>query len=572
MKKLTTAARLILGFGLVLALLIISNGLAFQRLSLLNTSVEGIVDRDWRRAALAGEIQGLANASTRTVLGLLHTTERQPGLQLIASNRDLITRKLDELEALTTEAEGRNLVSEIRDKRKVFATSFSAALKQMEAGNDAEASRLVVSETMPALDAILATMERLLNFQSQMVDKAGQESRAAYTSSRTLLIIVLMAGCAATLALARWITLSVTRPLGGEPDDVKEIAERIAAGDLTGPIHVRPGDADSVVAAMHTMQSNLRDMASQLGDNADNLSAAARELSINANRISHSTEQQSESASSMAAAVEEVTVSIAHVSDRADDAHAITTETGHLAAEGRQVIDNNVTEMGRISDTVGNAARVIEAAGAQAEAISSIVAVIRSVADQTNLLALNAAVEAARAGEAGAGFAVVAEEVRNLAQRATQAARDTAQKIEDSIAKSSNGVAISGRVAEGLKQITDKSRQVNALVVEIAESSKQQQQGIGQINTAVSNMDHVTQANAGHAEETASSAVELKSQATALLTAVAELTSLVGGHVEASKAPTTDAPAMDFTPQKANAPRFTSAARNPKRKAAAAAA
>ncbi|MDD2669983.1 methyl-accepting chemotaxis protein [Zoogloea sp.] len=503
MKKLTTAARLILGFGLVLALLIISNGLAFQRLSLLNTSVEGIVDRDWRRAALAGEIQGLANASTRTVLGLLHTTERQPGLQLIASNRDLITRKLDELEALTTEAEGRNLVSEIRDKRKVFATSFSAVLKQMEAGNDAEASRLVVSETMPALDAILATMERLLNFQSQMVDKAGQESRAAYTSSRTLLIIVLMAGCAATLALARWITLSVTRPLGGEPDDVKEIAERIAAGDLSGPIHVRPGDTDSVVAAMHTMQSNLRDMASQLGSNADNLSAAARELSINANRISHSTEQQSESASSMAAAVEEVTVSIAHVSDRADDAHAITTETGHLAAEGRQVIDNNVTEMGCISDTVGNAARVIEAAGVQAEAISSIVAVIRGVADQTNLLALNAAIEAARAGEHGRGFAVVADEVRTLAERTATATTQIGAMIaavqeSASAAVSTMGQAV-GRVESGVRM----AEQARNAMTRIGDGTGRIVITVGEISLALQEQRTASADIAGHVERIA---------------------------------------------------------------------
>ena len=302
----------------------------------------------------------------------------------------------------------------------------------------------------------------------------------------------------------------------------------------------------------------LRSVAASLNEAAVSVGNASSEVSSSSQSLAEGASTQAASLEETSASLEEISGQTRRNSENAENARTLSTEARVSTEKGSEEMAQMVAAMTDIRASSDNIAKIIKA--------------IDEIAFQTNLLALNAAVEAARAGEAGAGFAVVAEEVRNLAQRATQAARDTAQKIEDSIAKSSNGVAISGRVAEGLKQITDKSRQVNALVVEIAESSKQQQQGIGQINTAVSNMDHVTQANAGHAEETASSAVELKSQATALLTAVAELTSLVGGHVEASKAPTTDAPAMDFTPQKANAPRFTSAARNPKRKAAAAAA
>ncbi|HEY9248606.1 MAG TPA: methyl-accepting chemotaxis protein, partial [Rariglobus sp.] len=138
-------------------------------------------------------------------------------------------------------------------------------------------------------------------------------------------------------------------------------------------------------------------------------------------------------------------------------------------------------------------------------------------------------VEAARAGEAGAGFAVVADEVRALAQRAAQAARETAEKIDDSIAKSGHGVNISAKVAEGLKLITDKTLMVNALVVEIATASKEQTEGLSQIGTAVSQMDQVTQSNAGNAEETAAAAEELNAQATMLRETVAELLQLVGG-------------------------------------------
>jgi methyl-accepting chemotaxis protein len=143
-------------------------------------------------------------------------------------------------------------------------------------------------------------------------------------------------------------------------------------------------------------------------------------------------------------------------------------------------------------------------------------------------------VDPARAGEAGAGFAVVADEVRALAQRSAQAAKETAEKIDDSIAKSNYGVEISGKVAEGLLLITQKTRQVNTLVVEIASASKEQNQGISQVSTAVSQMDKVTQSNASNAEETAAAAEELNAQSATLLESVGDLLRLVGGTGQAS--------------------------------------
>ena len=143
---------------------------------------------------------------------------------------------------------------------------------------------------------------------------------------------------------------------------------------------------------------------------------------------------------------------------------------------------------------------------------------------------MNAAVEAARAGEAGAGFAVVADEVRNLAQRCAQAAKETATKIEDSVQKSANGVQISAKVAKSLEEIVSKARQVDELAGEVATASAEQSQGIEQVNTAVTQMDKVTQSNAANAEESASAAEELNAQAEALNDAVFQLKQLVDGN------------------------------------------
>jgi methyl-accepting chemotaxis protein len=174
----------------------------------------------------------------------------------------------------------------------------------------------------------------------------------------------------------------------------------------------------------------------------------------------------------------------------------------------------------------------MEAIKVSSDDIAKIIKTIDEIAFQTNILALNAAVEAARAGEAGMGFAVVADEVRTLAQRCAQAAKETAGKIEGAIARTGQGVEISGKVEAVLNDIVTKVRQVDELVTEVAGASREQTDGITQINSAVGQMDKVTQSNAASAEETAAAALELNGQAEIMKQSVAELLALVGGRKE----------------------------------------
>ncbi|HEY9174128.1 MAG TPA: methyl-accepting chemotaxis protein, partial [Verrucomicrobiae bacterium] len=328
-------------------------------------------------------------------------------------------------------------------------------------------------------------------------------------------------------------------------------AEMAAPVRRMGIVNLVLGLAALAVGALIALLT-ARSISRPIQNTVDQMAEGAEQTTSAASHVSAASQSLAEGASEQAASLEETSSSLEEMSSMTQRNAGNAQHAKELAAQARAAADVGAGDMQEMTTAMAD----IKSAS---DNIAKILKTIDEIAFQTNLLALNAAVEAARAGEAGMGFAVVADEVRNLAQRAAAAAKETADKIADSVTKSERGVAISGKVASGLQDIVAKARQVDELVGEIASASREQSQGITQINTAVSQMDKVTQSNAASAEESASAAEELNAQAETLRAAVRDLEQLVTGtRAAASASVATKAQAAKPHPAKISQPASTS--------------
>jgi methyl-accepting chemotaxis protein len=362
-------------------------------------------------------------------------------------------------------------------KLQETAGTFRAGLAQVVAGQQARAKILSdrINRIAPEFTATVGRVKTAVHdFQSQLEERTREEQRR----NEGIMLTITAIGIAVGILLAWLITRGVTHR-------ITDVAARLATeSDKTGAAALQ------VAQASQSMASGASQQAASLEETSSSLHEMASMTSRN--------------------------------SDNAQNAKALANQARQTADAGAVDMEQMKTAMAAIK-------------GSSTE-ISKIIKTIDEIAFQTNILALNAAVEAARAGEAGMGFAVVAEEVRSLAQRSAAAAKETADKISASAEKSEQGALISEKMATNLAAIVEKTRQLDERIAEIAQSSHEQSEGIGQLNTAVASMDKITQDNAALAEESSASAEELKSQAEQVRLAVGELMRMARGDDGANHA------------------------------------
>jgi methyl-accepting chemotaxis protein len=295
---------------------------------------------------------------------------------------------------------------------------------------------------------------------------------------------------------------STEKSLGGDPEDVADIAHKIAAGDLAVTVNTKPSDQSSLLFAMKTMRDSLAKVVGEVRQGTDTIATASAQIAAGNMDLSSRTEQQASSLEETAASMEELTSTVKQNADNARQANQLAESASSVAVKGGRVVSQVVDTMSAINSS--------------SKKIVDIIGVIDGIAFQTNILALNAAVEAARAGEQGRGFAVVAAEVRSLAQRSAAAAKEIKTLIGDSVDKVEEGSKQVLEAGKTMDEIVGSVKRVTDIMAEITVASREQTSGIEQINQAITQMDQVTQQNAALVEEAAAAAASLQEQASEL--------------------------------------------------------
>ena len=302
------------------------------------------------------------------------------------------------------------------------------------------------------------------------------------------------------------VNRSLFRTIGGTPEYVAEVVQATASGDLSYPIQLNDGDADSLLFRTREMQTRLRETVVTIAEAAQTIGTSTTQISAGNADLSARTEQQAASLQETAASMERLTSVVRQNAENAQQASLLAGDASTSAIRGSEVVSEVVATMDQIQTST--------------EHITEILAIIEGIAFQTNILALNAAVEAARAGENGKGFAVVAAEVRNLAQRSSTSAKDIKKLIGTSGSHVEKGATLVGNAGRCMDEILVSVQRVAAIMQEIASASAEQSDGIQQVGHAVAQIDEATQRNAALVEESASASLSMREQAQGLADSV----------------------------------------------------
>ncbi|ATG75021.1 histidine kinase [Zobellella denitrificans] len=506
-KGMRVATKLALGFGLVIAMLLLVSLVGISRMQQLNQAQQMIVEDLWPKTKRANDVIDKANAiaiALRNMMLTQDSRDRQQQQALIQDLRREIAAELEWLQQRIHSEQGTALLRQISEQRQHYIAGQDRLLGLIVQDNPDAAQRYLQNELRPVLRAYQESVVALIEYQGDLLEASGLEAHQTYEQARLLMLLSAGVALLAALLAGGLITRNLLRQLGGEPDYAAAVAGRIAQGDLSVDIVLRRGDSTSLLAAMKDMVDKLSQIIGEVRTAADNLASASEEVSATAQSMSQGASEQAAGVEQTSASVEQMSASINQNTDNARVTDGMASKAAREAAEGGEAVQQTVAAMKQIAQRIG---------------------IIDDIAYQTNLLALNAAIEAARAGEHGKGFAVVATEVRKLAERSQVAAQEIGELSDSSVALAEKA----GRLLEEMVPAIDKT---SDLVQEISAASSEQATGAAQINTAMSQLSQVTQQSASSSEELAATAEEMSSQAEQLQQAMSFFTLVAGAAVK----------------------------------------
>lgn len=500
---LKIGTRLGLTFALIFVSLMVIALVGIGNMAEMNGKTKSLVNSDVVKMRLAYQALDNARASMARVSGLVaatNETDANAAKDRLQATKQKFDDALAKLEPMLISAEVKDIYAKIKVSRDQYVTSTDKVLALISAGDREQASTLAYGQTYAALLGLVAHLREFSDSQEKMFADSAQASEQNYQTVKIEVLSISVIALLLGVVAAVWITRSITGPIR----DAVNIAETIAAGDLSAKFSSHNGDEiGQLIRALQNMNDSLYKIVAEVRTGTEVIMTASAEIAQGNLDLSARTESQAGTLEQTAAAMEQLTSTVKQTADNARQASVLASQSSTIAAQGGQAVGQIIATMDEIKES--------------SKQIVEIIAVIDGIAFQTNILALNAAVEAARAGEQGRGFAVVASEVRHLAQRSALAAKEIKTLIDHSVGKIENGSRQVHDAGITMSNVVASITEVTNTIGEITTSSHEQSQGLDQINDAMIEMDNVTQQNAALVEEASAAASAMQEQSQSLM-------------------------------------------------------
>jgi methyl-accepting chemotaxis protein len=485
--NLSIRTRLLAGFGIVMFLSALLAFIALFSIRTINGDIDRIVNDRWPKTVQANNIIDNINVVARALRNAIILEDDQlvqQELDRIPEAIRIVTDNIDKLEKTVSSDKGKQLLNELKGKRVAYRDDLTKAMQLIKEGKKKEAGLYLVHTLRKTQSAYFVATAELIKYQSQLMDESGKDAASkARQAQKLILALILLA-----MVFSVGVSLFVVRSISGALSEGVDVANRLATGDLTASVTIRSTDEiGTLMTAMDNMVKSLRLLIGKIKYAADNMASGSEQLSASAEEISRGMNEQTSRSTQIATAAEQMSQTVVDVAKNTSNIAQISTQAFDHAKDGEGVVKRSVDEVQAIASTVAESSQVMKRLGESSGQIGDIVGVINDIADQTNLLALNAAIEAARAGEQGRGFAVVADEVRKLAERTTQATSQINSRISsiqsevahagvamnNATLRVESGVEFSRKTGDSLSNIVSSVNTLQSMVQQIASATEE---------------------------------------------------------------------------------------------------